>query len=374
MIKTEVLEIKKQIKYDNCSISRIRGCYVDAEKSIKAIINERFYNLPEEEQFKYLEILKKSLSGSLGNNLINLDFPEEAGNPGDAKNLLMEMVKSELKQDELADAFFHRIIDTYSYPGNYLILVIYSAYDIPGKTNDKQELEDASEEVYQYILCAICPVKLSKPGLSYNEEVNQIKKRIQDWVVSVPDNGFLFPAFNDRSSDEDSLLYFARDPETDQREFLEGFLECQLPPTALSQKEIFQRIVSETLGDACAYEIVQNIHERLNDLLEEHRLKEIPEPLLLDKQEIKRIFWDSGAIEEQLQEYDRILEKLTGESTSLQVDNIVNTRAFEVKANNVSIKVDPDRADLIKTMYIEGKRCLVVEMKNQVEVNGISVR
>jgi hypothetical protein len=374
MIKTEVLEIKKQIKYENCSISRIRGCYVDGEKNIKAVFNENFLCLPEEEQFKYLEIFKKTLSGGLGNNLINLDFPMAAGEPGDTKNLLLEIVTSELKEDEQAEELFQRIINTYSYPGNYLVLAIYTAYDIPGKTMDKQELEDASEEVYKYILCSICPVKLSKPGLSYNEEMNQIKKRVQDWVVSAPENGFLFPAFNDRSSDENGLLYYTRDPEEDQREFIEGCLECQLPTTAISQKETFQRIVSETMGENCTYEVIQNIHERLNDLLEEHKLKEIPQPLMLDKIAIKRIFENSGTEIDQLKDFDQIFDGLSGENTLLQVDNIVNTRAYEVKANNVSIKVDPERAKLIKTMYIEGKKCLVIEMENQVEVNGISVK
>ena len=187
------------------------------------------------------------------------------------------------------------------------------------------------------------PVNLSKPGC-YNNETNQIQKRIQDWVVSMPMNGFLFPAFNDRSTDIHSFLYYSKNPEELHKDFIDQMFGCQVPLSAGSQKETFQALITETLGDECEYEIVKNIHEKLNEIMEEHKLKEIPEPLTLDKTEVKNLFAESGVREEKLVELEKNYDMVTGENVSLLATNIANTRTFEVKTPDVVIKSKP-RAD-----------------------------
>ena len=374
MINSEILEIRKQMKHENCSITKVSGCYVDGEKSIKTKFTESFLCLPEEETFKYFEIFKKTLSGTIGKNLINMEFPLETEFHGGTQEFLLKLRDSELKDEALLDEFYEQLIQSYDMVGNYLILLVYAAYDVPGRTRDKLMMEDASEEVYRYILCSLCPVKLSKPGLSYNEETNQIQKRIQDWVVGVPDNGFLFPAFNDRSTDLHSVLYYSRNSEELHSEFVQALLGCEAPMSAGGQKETFQTLIKETLGEQCEYEIVRNIHEKLNDILEEHKLKEIPEPLTLDKNEVKSIFAESGVEEERLEEFDRNYEKKTGEHTAFMAANIVNTRVFEVKTPDVVVKVNPECAELVQTKLVDGRRCLVIEITDQVEVNGITVK
>ncbi|MGF7143176.1 hypothetical protein HNQ56_001598 [Anaerotaenia torta] len=374
MINSEILEIRKQMKHENCSITKVSGCYVDGEKTVKTKFTESFLCLPEEETFKYFEIFKKTLSGTIGKNLINMEFPLETEFHGGTQEFLLKLRDSELKDEALLDEFYEKLIQSYDMVGNYLILLVYAAYDVPGRTRDKRMMEDASEEVYRYILCSLCPVKLSKPGLSYNEETNQIQKRIQDWVVGVPDNGFLFPAFNDRSTDLHSVLYYSRNSEELHSEFVQALLGCEVPMSAGDQKETFQTLIKETLGEQCEYEIVRNIHEKLNDILEEHKLKEIAEPLTLDKNEVKNIFAESGVEEEQLEEFDRNYEKMTGEHTAFMAANIVNTRVFEVKTPDVVVKVNPECAELVQTKLVDGRRCLVIEITDQVEVNGITVK
>jgi hypothetical protein len=374
MINSEILEIRKQMKHENCSITKVSGCYVDGEKTIKTKFTESFLCLPEEETFKYFEIFKKTLSGTIGKNLINMEFPLETEFNGGTQEFLLKLRDSELKDETLLDEFYQKIIETYDYPSNYLVLIVYAAYDVPGKTNDKIMMEDASDEVYRYILCSICPVNLSKPGLSYHEELNQIGKRNQDWVVGMPNNGFLFPAFNDRSTDLHSVLYYSKDSEELHRDFANSLLGCEVPMSAGDQKETFQTLIKETLGEECEYEIVRNIHEKLNDILEEHKLKEIPEPLTLDKSEVKSIFAESGVEEEKLVEFERNYEKMTGENTTLMAANVVNTRTFEVKTPDVIVKVNPERVDLVQTKLVDGRKCLVIEITDQVEVNGILVK
>ena len=206
MTKQEISEIKKLFTQKNCAITRICGCYVDGEKNKKAQIKEAFLALPEEEMFKYFEILRKSLSGTIGKNLLTLDFPLEAEFSNGPQAFLLKLRDSRLKDDELLEAYYDKIIDSYEYVGNYLILVIHDVYDVPGKTLDGIEMDDASDEVYEYILTCICPVNLSKPGLSYNAVENTFQNRIRDWVVYMPETAFLFPAFNDRGADLHSTL------------------------------------------------------------------------------------------------------------------------------------------------------------------------
>lgn len=394
MTKQDISELKKLLTPKNCSVTRICGCYVDGEKNIKTEFKQAFLALPEEEMFKYFEILRKNLSGTLGKNLLTLEFPLSAeleGRPDDgnapdsipaaemkpfsemgAHQLLLRLRDSGLKDDALLEEYYDRIIENYEYVGNYLILIIHDVYDVPGKTSDGIDMEDASDEVYEYILSCICPVELSKPGLSYNAEENAFQNRIRDWVVSLPDTGFLFPAFNDRSADIHSLLYYSKNPEELKEGFVDRLFGCPLPLSAGGQKETFQTLVEDTLGADCGIEAVKSIHERFTELAQEH--KEEPEPLVLDKNEVKTILADSGVADEHLTDFDRHYDETAGEGTSLLMNNIMDTRSFEVRTPDVVIKVKPDRTDLIETRKIDGRECLVIELDGSVVVNGISVR
>lgn len=372
MLKNEIAEIKKLFTQKNCSITRICGCYVDGEKNKKTELKQAFLALPEEEMFKYFEILRKALSGTAGKNLLTLEFPLATENAGGTQEFLLRLRDSKLKDDALLEEFYDKIIETYEYVGNYLILVVHDVYDVPGKTSDGIEMDDASDEVYEYILACICPVNLSKPGLSYNAVENTFRNRIRDWVVSVPETAFLFPAFNDRSADIHSTLYYSKDSEELNESFVEQLLGCPLPLSAGGQKETFQTLVEETLGETCDIEVVKNIHEKLTEMAEEH--KEDLEPLRLSKNEVKTIFASSGVSNDKMDEFDRHYDETAGESTSLLASNVMNTRSFEVKTPDVVIKVNPERTDLIETKTIDGRQCLVIELGGNVEVNGITVR
>lgn len=372
MTKQEISEIKKLFTQNNCSITRICGCYVDGEKNKKTELKQAFLALPEEDMFKYFEILRKTLSGTPGKNLLTLDFPLDTEGEGGTQEFLLRLRDSKLKDEELLEAFYDKMIEAYEYVGNYLILLIHDVYDVPGRTSDNIEMDDASDEVYEYILCCICPVNLSKPGLSYDAEENTFRNRNRDWVVGMPDLGFLFPSFNDRSSDIHSTLFYSKDSEDLKEPFVEQLLGCPLPLSAGGQRETFQALIEETLGESCNIEAVKTIHEKLSEMIEEH--KEEPEPLVLDKNEVKTLFASSGVANEKLEEFDRHYDETAGEQTSLLVNNVINTRTFEVKTPDVVIKVKPERTDLVETQLINGRRCLVIELGGSVEVNGINVR
>ncbi|MDO4272921.1 MAG: DUF4317 domain-containing protein [Eubacteriales bacterium] len=371
MNKKEITEIKKQFKPESCAITRICGCYVDAEKNKKTELKEAFLSLSEEEMFKYFDIFRKTLSGTIGKNLINMEFPLEQESEGGTQEFLLKLRNSKLTDDALVESFYDKIIENYDYGENYYIILIHAVYDIPGKSSDGQEMFDASDEIYEHILCSICPVKLSKAGLCYNAETNSISDRIRDWIVEMPDLGFLFPLFNDRSTDIHGVLYYSKNAEELRTSFVDEIFGCNPPLSAGGQRDSFNALVEETLGDSCKYDTVINIHEKLNELIEAQ--KDEPEPVVLTKSEVKRLFEESGVEDEKLETFDQQYEVTAGEKSSLVASNITNTKRFEIKTPDVVIHVDPERADLVETRVIDGRKCLIIPMEDNVEVNGIRV-
>ncbi|MFR8345512.1 MAG: DUF4317 domain-containing protein [Mediterraneibacter gnavus] len=372
MNKKEVLEIRKQFTPANCAITRIAGCYVDYEKNKKMESKSAFLSLPEEEAFKYFDIFKKTLSGTMGKNMLNMEFPIDQEMPGGTQEFLMKLKASKLEDDMLLEEFYDKVIATYEYAENYYIILIHAMYDVPGRSSDNLEMFDASDEVYEYLVCSICPVSLSKAGLSYNAESNCIQDRIRDWVVDMPDKGFLFPAFNDRSTDIHGVLYYTKKSEDLQPELIEQLLGARMPMSANTQKETFQMLIEDTLGEDGDYETIRNIHDTLNDMIEEH--KEEPEPLQLDKTDVRKVFEKSGVSSEKMESFDQNYEETAGEKTSLLATNITETKKFQIETPDIVIKVNPERADLIETRVIDGRQCLVIAVDDHIEVNGVNVR
>lgn len=373
MNKKECNEIKKLFTPANCAISRICGCYVDAEKNKKTELKEAFLSLPEEEAFKYFTIFKNALSGTVGKNLINMEFPLHTEAEGGTQEFLLKLRDSELKDDALIEEFYDRVIADFDYGENYYIILIHCAYDIPAKASDGMEMFDASDYVYEFIQCTICPVKLSKAGLCYNSMTNAIENRTRDWLVEAPIHSFLFPAFNDRNTDIHSLLFYSKNSEQLPDTLVDGLLGCVIPMTAKDQKETFQAIVEETLGESCDFETVKNIHENLSELVEE--TKDEPVPLVLDKQQVKRLLENHGAPQERLEEFDeRYKDVEEGPASGFVAANVINTKSFEIKTPDVSIKVAPDKTYLVENRMVDGRPCLVIAINEHVEVNGISVR
>jgi len=373
MNKAETLEIKKQFTPDRCTIDHICGCLVDHEKNKRLTFKKAFDSLPEEEIFKYLDIFQHTLAGTFGKNLISLEFPLDQEKAGGTQDFLLTLRNSKLEEDELVDECYDKIIANYVNGENYLILLIHAVYDIPGITNDGIMMEDASENVYDYMLCSICPVKLSKAGLGYNESKNAIEERFRDWVVDGPTKGFLFPAFIERNTDIHNMLYFTKKPDDLQPEFVEAMFGGRAPISAVEQKDIFDAVVQNTIGEDADYDIMKNIHDNLHDMIEDHA--EDLEPLELKKEDVKQLLSDSGVPKERLDYFDDNYEKCAGEEdVPLLASNIASTKKFDIEAPYVVIKVDADRTDLVESKIVDGRQCLVIAVDDHIEVNGINVR
>lgn len=253
MKKTEILELKKRFKKDDVTISKVAGCYVNADKNIVFTFNRQMLTMDDEDFFKYLDIAKKSLSGSLGNNLFNLDFPLDEEKIGGKQQSLMALRDSDLEDEDMLTAYYEHVIDNYDHTGNYFIVLFLDNYDVMTKTEDKKKL-DESEETFKYLICAVCPVDLSKAALGYNETMNQIKSRERDWVVGAPESAFMFPAFNDRSTDIHSTLFYSKKSRDIHTEFIENGLGCKSVMSSDEKRDTIQSTIANNIGDGADIE------------------------------------------------------------------------------------------------------------------------
>lgn len=373
MNKKEVLEIKKLFNDNKCCITRICGCYVDGNKNKVTDFKEAFLSLEQEEIFKYYKIFRSSLSGTIGKNLLNMEFPLDAEASGGTQDFLMQLRNSALKDDALLELFYNKVIENYTYGENYLILLIHGAYDVPGRTDDGMDMTDASDYVYNHLLCSICPVNLSEEGLCYNSSTNSFETRIRDWLVEKPAHGFLFPAFNDRNSDIHNLLYYSKKPEELNDSFIDGMLGVRIPMTCKGQKDTFTGIITETLGEECNFETIKNIHEELNSMVEERTEKD-PNPVVIDKLDVQKILEKSGVKDEAIDTFKSEYDESAGSTTGFMASNIVNTKTLDIKAPDVIVKISGDHTELVETREIDGIKYLMIELTDNIEVNGIPVR
>lgn len=425
MNKKEVLELKRRFKKEAATFTRVCGCYVDGNHNKVCKFGNTFLNLEEDEFYKYLEIANKALSGTIGNNLLELKFPIEEEEVGGRQHILMALRASKLEDENLLDTFYDLVIDTYDHAGNYLIVLFHDAYDVMTRTKDNNNL-DESEEVYEYLICAICPVDLSKPGLGFLEDEHRIGPRVRDWVVGAVDTAFLFPAFNDRSTDIHSTLFYAKNTKEPHSEFMANGLGCGIERTATEQKMAFHSIVRNVLGaedehtDDVLLDLQQNLSDMIDEYAETHDDDE--DVFLLDKEVVTKLLADSEISEEKAAKIEKSVDEAFGEKPPA-AENVIDSKALvqnelrvekmaledqvgtltvqltekdealaertsqliekqeeidnyiaETKTYDVVLRVKPEKASQIKSQVINGQKCLVIPMDEDehATINGVN--
>lgn len=298
MTKKEVLELKKRFTKDNASFDRICGCYVDADKNQVYKFNQKFLTMPEEDMFKYLDIAKKALSGKLENNLLELQFPREEEETGGRQQALTAILNSEMKSDDILDAFYQHVIDNYNTVDNYLILLFHDYYDVISRASDGSDGD--SEDVYHYMIGAICPVNLSKSALGYSD--NKIEAVKRNWIVGLPESAFLFPAFSDRSADIHSALFYTKNVKKPHTEFMTEILGCNEVSTAALKQEMLHDVVESCVdseNESDPEDAVLAYNQELSDMLEEHIIEGYQEDTLkMDKKTVWQAIESIGVKEE----------------------------------------------------------------------------
>lgn len=369
----ELREVRKRFRPDQNNISHIRGCFVNEKKEIVTEFNESLALCPQEETESLLAIMKKTLSGSLGTNLIDLKFRTEQVRESDEHALLMALKRSELSDDDAVHELFFRIKENVTLGGNYVILLAFDKYDYFEYGKDGEKNED-SFGVYNFFVCSICPIKHMKSAVSFHAYDNTFHTLSSDSLIGAPELGFIFPAFEDRKENIYGSLYYTHDITKNHTDFVKRIFDLELPMPAAVQKETFDECLSETMSGGCDFELLCSVQEQISEMIEEHKEEKSTEPLRVSKNEIKNTLKYCGIEEEKLEEFDKLYDEQFGEKTEVAPQNIVDVKKLEVKMPDVTIKVNPKRRDLVSTQIINGAKYILIKADENVSVNGIDIK
>ena len=369
----EIGELRRHLRRDRSNMTSLFGCYVNDKKEIISQFSQSLGLMPENEAEKYFALLKRTLSGQLGKNLIDISFKTSLVADSPEHKLLMGMRDSRCKDDALRDELCKKIIDTVSFDGNYLILMAGETYDVPFKSKDDSFQKDNSEESYTFFICAVCPVKQTKPNLHYVAEEKMFHDGAMNMMVSAPALGFLFPAFDGRSTNIYNALMYSKDIKDGHETFVESVFNINPPKPAAEQKKSFEALLTTALGDECSMDVVQTVHNEIRERIEMHKEAKVADPLMISKEEVKTVLTQCGVSEEHVAKFSIDYDEAFGFEADLHPRNVIDNKKFEIKTPDVIIKVAPDRSDLIETRVIGGVKYLLICADEEVEVNGVSI-
>ena len=373
MNQKELREIRRRFQPERSGITHIYGCYVNTNREIISEIDESLGLLTKEEGEKYLSLLKKALSGALGKNLLDISFATKQVMDSEEHRLLSALRKSELQDAELRESFYRCIIDSLDMEeSNYVILLAFDAYDVPHYGKDGN-LDDAGE-VYQYLLCSICPVKSGKAELGYVPEEKRFHSSVLGQIVAAPTLGFLFPTFDERSTNIYNALLYTRSTEDDHQGFIDAVFRTRVPMPAKRQRETFGQVLEQTLDKPGSFQVIQSVHEQLSERIALHKESKDPEPLLLTVDELGEILEKSGGDEQALERFRKTCEEEFGPNAALAPANLADARRMNIESQEIKISLDPKLSYLVETREIDGHKYLLIPADGGVELNGIPVR
>ena len=374
MNQKELNELRRRFKPDRTAISKVYGCYVSSSRQIISYVDAPLGLLSQEEQEMYLNLLKKTLSGALGRNLIDIVFSTAQVADSDEHRLLMRLRDSGLEDEEAVQTLYEKIAGSLHLADNYLILLAADRYDVPFRSRDGFRQEEGSEQQFSYILCSICPVKETKPVLRYDSAEGKFHERGTDWVASAPEVGFLFPAFDDRATNLYGALYYTKNTDSSYEEFVSAVFNLQPPMPAGTQRETFREVLTDALEDECSVNVVQNVHTALRELVLTHKETRAEEPLAVTRQEVGAVLEHCGVSEPKMAAFNVKYDEAFGGGSEVPPQNLLGAAQLEYRTPDVVIRVNPDRQDLVQTRVLGGAKYLLINVDEGMELNGVSVR
>lgn len=372
MTDKEFAEIKKRFKPDKNNITKVRGCYVNSKKEIVSTFTIPATVLPDEQKEWLMKLMKKPITGAVGRNLMNIEFSADQVTEGQEHKLLSDIRESELENEEKLGELYEKIISTYQTDGDYLILMAYDRYDVPAYSKNDDAL-DESAEMFRYYVCSVCPVKITKTALGFSNADNTLRNIGGEPSVAAPEIGFMFPCFDDRRTNIYNAVFYTRSTKESYPEVVETLFGTPAQMPAAEQKETFRNLVADSTLESRNLEFVQSVHGMISDMITEHKESRDPEPLMLDKNDVKRVLKTCGANEEEMNGFDEKFTSGFGENTVIPPRNIIDPKQFELKNSYVKIDIDPQYSFMVNTKVIDGVKYVMVRADEGVEVNGISI-
>ena len=373
MIDREISELRRRFRADRTAITHIYGCYVDQSGQLLADFDESLALLPTEEQEKYLELLKKGISGALGRTLSELSFPTAEVMSGERHALLRRLRDERLAGAEARRALYEKIAASLRLgETGYLILLASDVYDVPARGKDGARGE--SETQFSYFVCAVCPVKETKSALRYEPGEKTFRACGIERVAGNPELGFLFPAFDDRTANIYNALFYSRSPDQLHQEFIDGIFHVESPMSPEEQKATFRELLTEALDTGCDLSLAQAVHSQLSERIAIHKESRDPEPLTVSAGEMGGVLSDCGVPEEKVAAFQEAWGREFGKGVVASPENLIDAKRFELKSGSAVITLDPEQSFLIETRIIDGRRYLLIPADAAAELNGFPIK
>ncbi len=374
MNQNELGELRRRLRSGKNNISHVYGCYVSPLKEIIAEVDQSLSLLNEDDVESCLALLRKALSGGLGRNLIDVEFSTQAVAEGEDHKLLRTLRDTKLKDAVLRRQFCEKVIQNVEMgEDSYLILLAQDTYDVPFKGKDGETFSDASDTVYSYILCALCPMREGKPGLGYVPNENALHVKTAGRLAAPPEVGFLFPAFDNRAANLYNTLYYVRKPDILHTEFIDGIFGIEPPLSAPEQREAFETALTDALGVECSMELVQAVHEQLRERIDLHKESKSPEPLTVTAKDVGGMLRECGIEEERVASFQDYCGQRLGEDAAMDPANLIDSKRFQIKAGEITITVKPELSGQVEARVVDGRAYILIPAGDGVEVNGLPV-
>ncbi|MED4402340.1 DUF4317 domain-containing protein [Metabacillus fastidiosus] len=375
MNKKDIANIRKQFKLNNqfMKIREIFNVYVKKESGeIYHQVSQPFEMLEQEAQELFLANFKKVLTGHLDAKLFELKFRRDAEDS--TQRILFEGVRAETTDDweEYMLKIVEKMFAHVAYEFDTMVTFIRGEYQKVTKKRDLESEEGGDDAVYssEFILCSLNKTDQPKKALLFDYVEKEFKSNnAVDPIINLtaPLTGFMFPAFNDNSADVNHILYYGGKVNQPDDYFIEEVLQCKDIITAVEEKDSFEQILKVVVGDEIDSEIISNVYEEIDKIVQENEESESP---TLDYRDIGRILQVSG------------VENVDTEKVEQAFKNVVDDVNHEIKASSIvpkSIKINTKIADVsispqdlknVKYITYNGKRCLLLEVDEDVVVEG----
>ena len=374
MNKLEINEIKKRFKPDYNNINHIYGVFVNSSKNIVSSFDTSLTLMEQEEKEMYLALLKKSLSGTLGRNLLNIEFSSKQVIEGGEHTLLMNLNDTALKDEEYRKKLIENIIQCTDLGDNdFLILLASDRYDVPYKDKNDELLPDSSGQIFDYFICAVCPVKPAKSELKYDSENMDFRSISSGHIAQNPEMAFMFPSFDDRATNIYSALYHVKNPDNIHQAFIDTIFQADIPMSAEEQKNSFAAMIEDTLGEDCSFQVVQQVNDEIIRRVEEHKGAKIPTALELSRADMGDILQSTGVKEENIEDFREKYADRYGDNGTVKPDNVISTKKFTVETPEVKISVSQENSHYVTARVIDGRKYILIPAGGEVKVNGILV-
>ncbi|MGM7703471.1 DUF4317 domain-containing protein [Pseudalkalibacillus sp. Hm43] len=380
MNKKDIAGLRRQLKVDNdlLKISDIFNVYIMKETTdIYHYQSQPFEMLDRDQQELFIKNFKKLLTGQLNEKLFELKFKRESESQLILhKGLLSNGVEDWMNQMLLMT---EKMLKDNPYEKDVVITFIKAEYLKPMKKRNDEAEESERDSVYShpFILCSINNTQESKKELVFDYVEKEFKYNIDvDSVIDLdtPMTGFLFPCFSGGASDVNHVLYSSKKANEPDHRFIDEVLNSEHTITAKEDKEVFEEVMRDVMGDQLNPSTLANVYREINTMVEENEEDEEPK---LDYKNVERVFKQSGGEQVDSEKVKAAFERITdNESYELKASSVVpkyKSKSIKIQTKVANISISPQDLEFVRQVNYKGKRCIMIEIEEDAEIEGFKM-